>query len=126
MSCGVGHRRGTDVVLLWLWCRLVATDLIRPLTWKPPYAVGAALKKTKKTPHVFYIMILLIAILWMDMYNNLTHMYTLYRCHTYSHLVHLLVDLLAYKEVGSEGKSTHTRYEKSFLFSQDLLAERSF
>ena len=21
MSCGVGHRRGSDPVLLWLWCR---------------------------------------------------------------------------------------------------------
>ena len=24
MSCGVGHRLGLDMVLLWLWCRLVA------------------------------------------------------------------------------------------------------
>ena len=32
MSCGVGH------TLLWLWHRLVATTLIRPLAWEPPYA----------------------------------------------------------------------------------------
>ena len=31
-----------------LWCRLAATAQIRPLAWKPPYATGAALEKTKK------------------------------------------------------------------------------
>ena len=45
MSCGIGHRHGSDLVLLWLWCRLVA--LIRPLAWEPPYAWGAALKSKK-------------------------------------------------------------------------------
>ena len=35
-------------MLLWLWRRLVATALIRPLAWEPPYAVGAALEKAKK------------------------------------------------------------------------------
>ena len=50
MSCGIGHRRCLDSALLWLWPRLVATVLIGPLAWEPPYAVGAALKdkKTKK------------------------------------------------------------------------------
>ena len=48
MNCGVGHRRGLDPTLLWLWYRLVATAQIRPLAWEPPYAVGAALEKTKK------------------------------------------------------------------------------
>ena len=32
-------------MLLWLWCRPAAIALIQPLAWKPPYAVGAALKK---------------------------------------------------------------------------------
>ena len=36
-----------DPAWLWLWCRPAATDLIRPLTWEPLYAVGAALEKTK-------------------------------------------------------------------------------
>ena len=50
MSCGIGRRRGSDLaLLLWLWCRPTATALIRPLTWEPPYATGAALKKDKKT-----------------------------------------------------------------------------
>ena len=48
VSCGAGHRRGLDPVLLWLWCRPVATALIRPLAWEPPYAAGAALEKAKK------------------------------------------------------------------------------
>ena len=50
MSCGVGHRRGSDLVLLWLWCRLAATAPIQPLTWEPLYALGGAIKrqKTKK------------------------------------------------------------------------------
>ena len=42
MSCGVGCRRGSDPELLWLWRRPVATALIRPLAWEPPYAAGAA------------------------------------------------------------------------------------
>ena len=34
-------------LLLWLWCRPVATALIRPLTWECPYAAGAALEKAE-------------------------------------------------------------------------------
>ena len=34
-----------DPVLLWRWCRPVATALIQPLAWEFPYAVGAALKR---------------------------------------------------------------------------------
>ena len=47
MSCGVDCRRGSDLVVLWLWRRLVATAQIRLLAWEPPYAVGAALKRQK-------------------------------------------------------------------------------
>ena len=49
MSCGVGGRRGSDLVLPWLWYRPATTAPIRPLAWEPPYAMGAALKiqKTK-------------------------------------------------------------------------------
>ena len=42
MTCDVGHRRGSDPALLWLWCRLVATVPIGPQAWEPPYAKGAA------------------------------------------------------------------------------------
>ena len=45
VSCGVGRRSGYDPSLLWLWRMLVATALIRPLAWDPPYAAGVALEK---------------------------------------------------------------------------------
>ena len=48
MSCGIGHRRGSDPMLLWLWRRLVGTAPIRPLAWEPPFATGAALEKVKR------------------------------------------------------------------------------
>ena len=52
MSCGVGHRRHSDPVLLWLWFRPAPTALIRPLVWEPPCAAAVALKKTKKKKKV--------------------------------------------------------------------------
>ena len=48
VSCGVGRTCGSDLVLLWLWRRLAATALIRPLSWESPYAAGVALKGKKK------------------------------------------------------------------------------
>ena len=48
VSCGVGHRHGSDPTLLWLWCRLVATALIGLLAWEPQYAANATLKRQKK------------------------------------------------------------------------------
>ena len=48
MSCGAGCRCGSDLALLWLWCRLAAVALIPPLAWGLPYAEGVALKKRKK------------------------------------------------------------------------------
>ena len=50
MSCGVGRRRGSDLVVLWLWCMLAAAALIRPLAWQLPYAIDTDLKKKKKNP----------------------------------------------------------------------------
>ena len=49
VSCGVGCRCGSDPVLLWLWCKPVATAPIGPLAWEPPYAMGAAQEMAKKT-----------------------------------------------------------------------------
>ena len=53
MSCGVGHRRGSDPMLLWH--QPVATAPIGLLAWKPPYAMGAALEKTKKKKNQLYL-----------------------------------------------------------------------
>ena len=48
MICGVGHRRGLDPTLLWLWHRLAAVAPIGPLAWESLYAAGAALKAKHK------------------------------------------------------------------------------
>ena len=48
MSCGIGCRHGSDLVLLWLWCRPVAIAPIQPLARESPYAVGVALKQQKQ------------------------------------------------------------------------------
>ena len=48
MSCGVDHRQGSDLALLWLWCRLAAVAWIGPLAWEPPYDAGVAIKSKKK------------------------------------------------------------------------------
>ena len=49
MSCGVGHRCGSDLPLLWLWCRPAAAAPIETLAWELPCATGAALKRKNKT-----------------------------------------------------------------------------
>ena len=48
MSCSVGGRCSSDPALLQVWCRLAAVAPIRPLAWKPSYAVGAAQEKKRK------------------------------------------------------------------------------
>ena len=42
---GVGSRYGSDLALLWLWCRPAAAAPIQRLAWELPYAAGAAPKK---------------------------------------------------------------------------------
>ena len=48
MSYGVGHRRGLDPTLLWLWHKPAAIAPIRPLAWEPLYAAGVAQEKWQK------------------------------------------------------------------------------
>ena len=56
MSCGISHKYSSDPALLWLWGRLAAVVLIRPLAWEPPYAMGVALKRQKtKKKSTFYL-----------------------------------------------------------------------
>ena len=45
----MGHRRGSDLALLWLWRRLMATTPTGPLAWEPLYAADVALKRQKTT-----------------------------------------------------------------------------
>ena len=66
MSCGVGHRHGSGPALLWLWCRLAATALIQPLTWEPPYAIGAAQKMAKRQEKKIKLICTVMCIVGLD------------------------------------------------------------
>ena len=48
VGCSVVHRRGSDLALLWLWCRPAAAPPIQPLAWERPCAAGATLKSKKE------------------------------------------------------------------------------
>ena len=42
---------------LWLWCQPAAVALIQALAWELPYAMGAALKRTKRKRKNGYVYI---------------------------------------------------------------------
>ena len=50
MSCGIGHRRSLDLMLLW--CRPAAVALIGPLAREPPHATLKKGKKKKKEEEI--------------------------------------------------------------------------
>ena len=52
VACGIGHRCGLDLELLWLWYRLAVAALIQPLAWELPYTMGVVLKRPKKKKKV--------------------------------------------------------------------------
>ena len=52
VSCGVGHRPGSDLALLRLWCRTAAAAPVRPLAWEIPYAMGVALKRKREKVNI--------------------------------------------------------------------------
>ena len=49
MSYSVDHRLGSDLALLWLWCRLAAVAPMGLLAREHPYAAVAVLKSKNKT-----------------------------------------------------------------------------
>ena len=51
MSCGLGHRHGLDLVLLWLLRRLASVAPIQSLAWELPDAAGAVLGRQKKSEY---------------------------------------------------------------------------
>ena len=55
MSCGVGSTTlGSNLALLWLWCRPAAAGWIPLLTYEPKNTVAAVHKKnTKKKGKTF-------------------------------------------------------------------------
>ena len=56
MSCGVGHRHSSDLVMLWLWRSLAATALIRTLAWEPLHVAGVGPKSQKKKKKCYFIL----------------------------------------------------------------------
>ena len=58
-SCGAGCRRGSDLMLLWLWRRPAATAPIGLLAWEPLYATGVALKRKKKIQYIHSLYVVL-------------------------------------------------------------------
>ena len=65
VTCGVDCRHGSDPVWLWLWWRLAAVAMIRPLAWELPYATGVAINSKQPTnqrergyklPHCYMIL----------------------------------------------------------------------
>ena len=48
MSCGIGRRRSSHPMLLWLWHRQAAVAPIQPLAWALSYATDTALKRPKE------------------------------------------------------------------------------
>ena len=59
MSCGVGRRGGSDLVLLQH--RLAAVAPIQSLAWEIPYATDMALKNKQKICFQIYLEKVLIA-----------------------------------------------------------------
>ena len=57
MGCGVGRVCGSNLALLWLWHRLVATAPIRPLAWGEEKEKKKKDKKKKKKKRIKNIVI---------------------------------------------------------------------
>ena len=74
MSWDVGHRGSSDPALLWLWHRLAAAAPIRPLSWEPPCAAGAALnrQKDKKNEISRTQTVIMIVLVWSIIVDWLT------------------------------------------------------
>ena len=83
MSCGAGYRHGSDLELLWLWCRPAAITPIRLLAWEPPYATGVPLEKAKRQKKKKYILLFIKEIIKKDVLNG-TGKYTQHLIITYN------------------------------------------
>ena len=54
MNCGVLRICGSDLVLLWLWCRPAAVAPIQPLAWNIHMLPVQPLKAKKKKSLIFF------------------------------------------------------------------------
>ena len=80
MSCGVARRGGLDLVSLWLWRRLAAIALMRPLAWEPPYAVSVALKKQIQTNKQTNIIVVIISQIYTFSKHQIIVLFTALCC----------------------------------------------
>ena len=64
VGCSIGLRHGSDLALLWLWCRPAVAALIQPLAWEFSYAMGVVLKRKKKKKEINGPIILPILHIW--------------------------------------------------------------
>ena len=48
VSCGVGPKCHSDIVLLWLWHRVEAAAPTQPLAWEHPCAAGVAERRKER------------------------------------------------------------------------------
>ena len=48
VSCGIGHRQDSNLMLLWLWCRPAPVAPVQPQAWELLCDLGVALKKEEK------------------------------------------------------------------------------
>ena len=46
----------------WLCCRPAAIALIGPLSWEPPYVMGAALKRPKQNKTKEFVLLILLSV----------------------------------------------------------------
>ena len=70
MSYGVGGSHSSDLVLQWLWCRLVAKAATGPLDGKFIYATYVGPKKKKKKKRKRQV---LYNIIYLNYNLNKTH-----------------------------------------------------
>ena len=66
LGCGVVCKCGSDTALLWLWCRLTATALIRLRAWEPPCTMGVAPKRPKKK-RTKWLQLLFLKVMWLQL-----------------------------------------------------------
>ena len=95
MSCGIGRRHDSDLVLLWFWHMSAATAPIRPLAWELPNASGVALKKAKEKKMVIGSMVavswgrwritsFLLGFLFVCFFSFFVAIVLFWFCHTHS------------------------------------------
>ena len=107
MSCGIGCRHSSDMVLLWLCCRPAAVALIHPLARELSYAAGLALGEKKRKKKYLYISLPRRAVM-VSTFNNL-----IYVSYGYFPFLFCLLEI-------PETNMFYTRFKKTKIISLSL------